>query len=154
MSDKNTEDSIEERVVNKLKKVILIKKELSDKQKQHIKNLSDKKRGKKFVEKVDISEIELPTDVVTKGRKVKKVVQPESESESEEVLVKKTKKPKKIRYIEESDTSTEEVINKKPIKKVVQKVTTKPKAKPKPKPKTVPEPIQQPIQPLFNKKLF
>ena len=95
--DKNTDDSIGERVVNKLKKVITIKKQLSDKQKAHIEKLGKQKKGKKNIEKFDETEIELPVEVSQKKPRVPRVipVEPESESESEpEVIIAKKKKNK------------------------------------------------------------
>ena len=71
--DKNTDDSIEERVVQKLKKVITIKKELSDKQKAHIEKLGKQKKGKKYVEQIPETEIELPVEVVPKKPRAPRV---------------------------------------------------------------------------------
>ena len=49
--DKNSEDSVIERVVNKLQKVVTIKKVLSDKQQAHLDSLAKKKKGKKVKER-------------------------------------------------------------------------------------------------------
>jgi hypothetical protein len=73
MSDKEkqniTDDTIEERVVNKLKKVITIKKELSNKKKAHIEKLGQAKKGTKYVKKVDVEDVELPVEVNKNPRK-------------------------------------------------------------------------------------
>ena len=113
-------------MVQKLLKVTTIKKQLSDRQTQHLQKLSTQKKGKKYVEKIEAKDIELPTEVVEKKPRAPrvKVVEPESESESEPevVIIKKKKKKKKQVIIEESETESEE---EEPIK---------PKKKSKPKP--------------------
>lgn len=138
--DKNTDESIEERVVNKLKKVITIKKELSDKQKAHIEKLGKQKKGKKYIEKVDETEVELPTEVVPKkprAPRVKPVIIEESESdvstEPEVIVVKKKKKRQVI--IEESESEEE------PVKKIATH-----KKKPVVKKPVVKKPVVKPIE--------
>ena len=49
--DKNTDASIEERVISKLKRVVQIKKQLSEKQQAHIDKLAKGKAGKKICRK-------------------------------------------------------------------------------------------------------
>jgi hypothetical protein len=156
MSDEG--DSVEERVINKVQKIITVKKILTPKQQLHIDNLAIKKKGTKYTKQVDVEEVEIPTEIKeSKGRKVKKVVESVSESSEEIVIKKKPKKQKKIRYIEESEDSTQEIIVKKPKAKAINKAKAIDKAKPKPKPKPKAKAIdkeEQPVQPLFNKKLF
>lgn len=43
-----TEDPVIEQVINKLKKTIIIKKELSDKQKKHLAELAAKRKGLRY----------------------------------------------------------------------------------------------------------
>jgi hypothetical protein len=158
MSDKeqqNTDESIEERVVQKLKKVITIKKELSDKQKAHIEKLAKSKAGKKYVQQVPVEDVELPTEVVPKkprALRVKPIPEPTEEESSEpEVLIIKKKKKKQI-IIEESESEDEPV--KKPKKKPIVKAKPKTIVKRKPIQKKV-EP-DEPKEPMsyFRKRLF
>ena len=155
--EQNTEDSVEERVVNKLKKVITIKIELSDKQKAHIEKLGKAKKGKKYVQQVDETDVELPTEVVPKkarAPRVKPIPEPTEEESSEpEVLIIKKKKKKQI-IIEESESEDEPV--KKPKKKPVVKAKAKPVVKRKPVEKK--QEATQPKEPepssYFRKRLF
>lgn len=160
----NTEDSVEERVVNKLKKTIILSKNLSTKQQNHINSLAAKKKGTKYVKQVPETEVELPTEIKTTARKPRaprvKVVEPEISEETEVVVIKK--KPKKrVEVIEESESESEEEI--KPKKKTKAKAVVKQpvkktiKAPVKKAPvKKVPEPIEEQNQfkSLFNKRLF
>ena len=105
--EQNTEDSVEERVVQKLKKVITIKKQLSEKQQAHIDNLSKAKKGKKYVQQVEAKEVELPVEIKTKKPRAPrvKVVEPESsEEESSEPEVIVVKKKKRQVIVEESES--------------------------------------------------
>ena len=151
--EQNTDESIEERVVNKLKKVITIKRELSDKQKAHIEKLGKQKKGKKYIEQVEVQDVELPTEVVPKkarAPRVKPIPEPTEEESSEpEVIVVKKKKKKQI-IVEESES-------KEPVKKPKKKPVVKAKAKPVVKRKPV-EKKQEPKEPepssYFRKRLF
>ena len=140
-------DSIEERVVNKLKKVITIKKQLTPKQQAHIDNLANKKKGKKYVEAVSEKDlpVEIPVVIKEKPKRAPRIKpEPISESESSEEVIVVKKPKKKIRYIEQSEESEEIVEIKK--KKVVP-CQTKPKAKPKAKPI---EKVSSPPKSMFN----
>ena len=156
--EQNTEDSVEERVVQKLKKVITIKKELSDKQKAHIEKLGKAKKGKKYVQQVEAKEVELPVEIKTKKPRAPrvKVVEPESseeESSEPEVIVVKKKKKKQI-IVEESESEEEEPVKVK--RKAPVKAKPKPKVKqaPKPKVKALTTQIQEEPSSYFKKKLF
>ena len=71
------EDEVVTRVVNRLKKVVTIKRELSDKQKAHLESLASKKKGKKYVAKVDEKEIEqIPEVIVPAKVRKQRVVKP------------------------------------------------------------------------------
>ena len=151
MSDNDL--SVEERVVQKLKKVITIKKQLTPKQQAHIDNLATKKKGTKYTKQVDAEEIkDIPTEIKElHKRKVKKVVEPVNNctsSEESEVVIIKKKKPKKIiKYIEESESEE-------PKKKPKAAPKVKPKAAPKAKPKVQKVQEDEVQVPIFNKKLF
>lgn len=153
----NTDDSVEERVVNKLKRVITIKKELSDKQKAHIEKLGKQKRGKKYVEQVPETEVELATEVVPKKPRAPRVkpiepIEEESSEEPEVIVVKKKKKKKQI-IVEESSEEEEPV----KVKRKAPVVKAKPKAKPAVKRKPVAK-KQEATEPTstsyFRKPLF
>lgn len=163
VQDKNTDDSVEERVVQKLKKVITIKKELSEKQKAHIEKLGKQKKGTKYVKQIDANEVELPTEVVPKKpRRVKPVTECSEESSEPEVIVVKKKKKNKQIIVEETESEEEPeiVIKKKVVKKPVVKkpvvkkpVVKKPVAK-KPVAKKAPEIEEQQFKSRFKKCLF
>lgn len=79
--EEGSDDSVIERVVNKLQKVVTIKKQLSEKQQAHLDSLANKRKGKKFVmaaEPADIKEIPV------------KVTKPKSAQPKKEVKPKKT----------------------------------------------------------------
>lgn len=87
------EDSVEERVVQKLKKVIMYKKELSAKQKAHLEKIHNERKGtklnivKKIVEKptqLDVEAIET-VEVKPKPRK-KRVIKPKQVQEEPEPI--------------------------------------------------------------------
>ena len=149
----------EERVVNKLKRVITIKKELGDKQKAHIEKLGKAKKGKKYVQQVDETDVELPTEVVPKkarAPRVKPIPEPTEEESSEpEVIVVKKKKKKQI-IVEESESESEEEEPVKVKRKAPVKAKPKPKVKqaPKPKVKALTTQIQEEPSSYFKKKLF
>ena len=98
-----SEDSVIERVVNKLQRVVTVKKMLSDRQKAHLDTLAKKKKGKKYVAQVDETEVELPTVVKKKlvikvpNKRVEKLVVSSSEEEdsSEEAYAPPPKKQRK-----------------------------------------------------------
>ena len=165
MSDKeiNTEDSVEERVVqkiNNLRKIVTIKKQLSEKQQAHLDKLAKGKKGVKYVKQVPETEVELPTEIIQKKVRAPrvKVVEPEISEESEVVIVKKKKK--RVEVIEESSSEESEEPVKKPKKKTKAKTTklapVKKAAVKKAPVKKVPEPIEEQNQfkSLFNKRLF
>lgn len=132
--EENTDSSIEDRIVSKLQNVIKTKKKLSEKQQAHLDKLAKAKAGKKYqvIPEPKVEEVKEPV----KKKKVVKVKEPTSDSESEVepevVIVKKKKvikkKPKIIYQSEsESESEPEVIVKKKP----------KPKAKPKPKEEVV-----------------
>lgn len=153
--EQNTDESVEERVVNKLKKIVTIKRQLSAKQQAHLQKLAAGKKGKKYVEQVDETDVELPTEVVPKkprAPRVKPIPEPTEESSEEpEVIVVKKKKKKQV-IVEVSESEDE------PVKKVKPKPKPKPKTKtaPKPKPKVKKQEATQPVEPTsyFRKRLF
>jgi hypothetical protein len=123
----NTEDDIEQKVLDRLQKKNLLKLK-SEKQATHIAKLAEAKKGSKYIK-----------------------VQPKKEEEIEEeekpIIQPKPKKSKKIVYVSESESEEEIVIKKKktvkkisPVKKAVKKPVKK--AVPKKKPKEV---EQEPI---------
>lgn len=127
--EKPEEDNIETNIINKLKKTVIIKKVLSDKQKAHIDKLGDSKRGSKYTKVVQQEDIKnIPVEIkekkVKKVKKVKEIVIPvqsETEStsseESEIIIVKpKPKKSKKKKVLVES---SDEEIKVKIVKKEV-----------------------------------
>ncbi len=140
MSDASEVNEIEQKVINRLKKTVTIKKELSVKQQAHLDKLSNSKKGKKYTEVVDAKDVELPVEIIAKVKKVapvepvveskpkkakKVVVESDAESSEEEVVVvKKPKKAKKkvIVYASESESSEEEVVKPKKSKKPKKKV--------------------------------
>ena len=114
-------------MVQKLKKVITIKKELSDKQKAHIEKLGKPKKGKKYVEQIPETEIELPIEVIPKKTRAPRVkpVEPESECESEpEVRI--VRKKKQI-IIEQTESEEEEPLPVAQLKTKAKAVKTKAK---------------------------
>ena len=118
-----TEDETEQKIVNKVQKVITIKRNLSEKQKSHLETLASKRKGKVYKEVVKQEEV--PEVKITKkprSKKVVEVVESESEEESseEEIIVKK--KVKKIPDQEPKKKAVkipDFVPKKKAVKKVV-----------------------------------
>ena len=177
--EQNTDDSVEERVVQKLKKVITIKKNLTEKQQNHINSLAAKKKGTKYIKQVPETEVELPTEIVPKKpRRVKPVPEPSEEPSEPEVVVIKKKPKKRVEVIEESNSESEEEIKPKkktkpkvggstPLRRknkvleevpavVVKKAPVKKAPVKKAPVKKAPEPIEEQNQfkSLFNKRLF
>lgn len=128
MSDTSEVNEIEAKVINRLKKTVTIKKELSAKQQAHLDKLSNAKKGKKYTEVVEAKDVELPVEIKAKVKKAPKApkVPVEISSEASEVVEVVVKKPKAkpikkvkkqvIVYASESETESEEeiVIKRKP----------------------------------------
>lgn len=70
--EQDVEDPIINRVINKLEKVITIKRVLSDKQKQHLDKLAKIRDGKKYTQKLPEPIIEQVEPMVEPVKKVKK----------------------------------------------------------------------------------
>lgn len=132
MSEHNTEDETEQKIVNKVQKVITIKRNLSEKQKSHLETLASKRKGKVYKEVVKQEEVPEILKVITKkprSKKVVEVVESESEEESseEEIIVKKKVKkipdqePKK-KTVKKAVKIPDFVPKKKAVKKVVEVV--------------------------------
>lgn len=118
-----TENEIEAKVINRLKKTIIIKKELSEKQQAHLDKLAVKKQGKKYTEKVKEEDIkDIPVEI--KAKKVKKEVVKDIPVE---IKVKKVKKVVEVIESSEESSSEEEeiVVKKKVVKKIPKKVVKK-----------------------------
>lgn len=126
-------DSVVERLVNKVQKVITLKKVLSEKQKAHLDKIALKRKGKKFVEQVN-AENEPDVEVVTKQLKKKKVEVDEASKPHVEV------KPKK------------KIVKKKAVKKI--KKETESESEPEQKPKRTRQTNVLPPKSLFTKSLF
>ena len=110
MTENKTEnEETEQKIVNKVQKVITIKRNLSEKQKSHLETLASKRKGKVYKEVV--KQEELPEVKITKKPRSKKVVEVVlSEEESSEEEIKVVKKAVKI---------PDFVPKKKAVKKVV-----------------------------------
>ena len=130
MSDVDNE--IEEKIINKLKKTITIKKVLSEKQQNHINKLGQKKKGTKYTKIVEPKDVkDIPVEIITKKVKKKKIVIPiesntesqtESQTESEEsIVVVKPKKKHKKKIVVESSSEEEVIVVKKKPKKIIKK---------------------------------
>ena len=125
MSEHNTEDETEQKIVNKVQKVITIKRNLSEKQKSHLETLASKRKGKVYKEVVKQEEV--PEVKITKkprSKKVVEVVESESEEESseEEIIVKKKVKKipdQEIKAVKKAVKIPDFVPKKKAVKKVV-----------------------------------
>ena len=145
MTENNTEDEeTEQKIVNKVQKVITIKRNLSEKQKSHLETLASKRKGKVYKEVVKQEEV--PEVKITKkprSKKVVEVVESESEEESseEEIIVKK-----KVKKIPDQE----------PKKKAVKKAVKIPDFVPKKKAvkKVVPTPVVVENSSSFRSKLF
>lgn len=125
MTENNTEnEETEQKIVNKVQKVITIKRNLSEKQKSHLETLASKRKGKVYKEVVKQEDVPEIVKVITKKPRSKKVVESESEEESsEEIIVKK--KVKKIPDQEPKKKAVkipDFVPKKKAVKKVVEVV--------------------------------
>lgn len=128
MTENNTEnEETEQKIVNKVQKVITIKRNLSEKQKSHLETLASKRKGKVYKEVVKQEDVPEILKVITKkprSKKVVEVVESESEEESsEEIIVKK--KVKKIPDQEPKKKAVkipDFVPKKKAVKKVVEVV--------------------------------
>lgn len=128
MTENKTEnEETEQKIVNKVQKVITIKRNLSEKQKSHLETLASKRKGKVYKEVVKQEDVPEILKVITKkprSKKVVEVVESESEEESsEEIIVKK--KVKKIPDQEPKKKAVkipDFVPKKKAVKKVVEVV--------------------------------
>lgn len=125
MTENNTEnDETEQKIVNKVQKVITIKRNLSEKQKSHLETLASKRKGKVYKEVVKQEDVPEILKVITKKPRSKKVVESESEEESsEEIIVKK--KVKKIPDQEPKKKTVKKAVkipDQEPKKKAVKKV--------------------------------
>ena len=75
--DESSEDSVVKRVVGKLTKTVTIKRQLSEKQQEHLKKLASQKKGKKYLLQATEDDIEeLPEVVAPKKTRKLKVVEP------------------------------------------------------------------------------
>jgi len=150
MTENNTEDEeTEQKIVNKVQKVITIKRNLSEKQQKHLETLASKRKGKVYKEVVKQEEVPEVVKVITKkprSKKVVEVVESESEEESseEEIIVKK-----KVKKIPDQEPK------KKAVKKAV-KIPEKETIVPKKKAvkKVVPTPVVVENSSSFRSKLF
>lgn len=129
MTENNTEnEETEQKIVNKVQKVITIKRNLSEKQKSHLETLASKRKGKVYKEVVKQEEV--PEVKITKkprSKKVVEVVESESEEESseEEIIVKKKVKKipdQEIKTVKKAVKIPDFVPKKKAVKKVVEVV--------------------------------
>lgn len=129
MTENKTEnEETEQKIVNKVQKVITIKRNLSEKQKSHLETLASKRKGKVYKEVVKQEEV--PEVKITKKPRSKKVVEV-VESESEE------------------ESSEEEIIVKKKVKKIPDQEPKKKAVK-----KVVPTPVVVENSSSFRSKLF
>ncbi|KAJ3310184.1 hypothetical protein HDV04_005201 [Boothiomyces sp. JEL0838] len=133
------DDLVEDRIIGKIKDLVAqkkIKNVISDKQKNHIQNLAEKRKGMKA-----------------------KFIKEQDEAVVEEVP---KKKKKQVIVIEESESSEPEVIIRKVVKKkkATQSKQRSPEPEPKPKrtikkkePVVKEEPIKQ-VEPEFHSNIF
>jgi len=81
-------DEIDSKIINRLKKTIIIKKELTEKQQNHLDKLATLKKGSKYKKVSDLTDKEVENIPIKKSvkkvKKAKKVIEPETESEETE----------------------------------------------------------------------
>jgi len=133
-------DEIDTKIINRLKKTIIVKKELTEKQQKHLDKLASLKKGSRYKKVSDLTDQEvedIPIKQTVRGvsppslrkvkkvKKAKKVIEPETESEE----------------TESESESEESSVPPPPKKKKLTKKTLKPQ----------PEPV---IQPKINLSLF
>jgi len=132
-------DEIDSKIINRLKKTIIIKKELTEKQQNHLDKLATLKKGSKYKKVSDLTDKEVENIPIKKSvkkvKKAKKVIEPETESEE----------------TEESEESEESIPAPKKTKK---KKLTKKTLKPQPQPEPVHQPQPKINLSIFNRSLF